>query len=715
MRRAAFAVAALWASAALAVPSGHRWRTLPAPYRVFTHPSINGVPSFQADALPVVRNGFARWTSAQVSCTTWNSSYLGNFTSPTGKAIINATDQKNHVVWLGGADWAFDSQTLGLTTTTWYVDTNEIIDADMQLNDNREWKVGGALPRVDVESIVTHEAGHFLGLDHTANPATVMYATYPVGELKATLHAVDISDVCGVYPKTPGTGTQGAFCSVPADCAASAPVCRAGPTAPSSKICTMDCAGGQACPSGFTCQTDSLGGKACLATVHQSDVCKFCTTGGQCQSGLCVGDGRHNWCANTCQTPQSAAQSCGAGFTCVLMDGTATYVCKPTTGVCPQPQCTTAAQCPVGYDCVTGMCEATGRVGDRCEVSTYCSACTDCIGTLNEAYCRACCDGLNAGGTCTSCANMACPGGFSCLPETNMKDSVCVPSSGAATCQTCSTAAPCQRGLTCFNGRCLKSCNLNQPGTCEACFPTTAGGLCACADATSQVGQVCRAPPSDGGTYSVCVNGAVCLGTPNTCRVPCVNAGQCDTGQTCKTVDGQAVCVPDLIPGAKCNACGDGGTCNPGLVCFNARCYTPCDAFSPTCSSCVDVSGPQDVCACDDQRAAPGEACGEQGVDVYACSTGSLCIDRTCRLACVQGTEVCAPGETCREVAGTSVCAPTTVVLDGGHVGPAPKPDGGQEVPGTNGCGCGASGLTGALPLLLLGLLWRGRRSVCPR
>ncbi len=720
MTRALAALLLLTGASALAVPSGHKWKTNPATYRVFAHASVNGVPDFQANGLPAVRSGFARWTTAQVSCTTWNSTYGGNFTTPTGKAIINANDQKSYVVWLGGVDWTLDNQTLGLTTTTWYTDTNEIIDADMQMNNNREWKVGGALTRVDVESITTHEAGHFLGLEHTANSAAVMYATYPIGELKAALHPLDVTDVCNVYPKmTGGTGQQGAFCAIPADCATSAPACRGAASSGGSKICTIDCTGGQACPTGYSCQADSTGGKACLATVNPSagDLCKFCTSGSQCASGLCVGDGRHNWCTTTCPNAGSAATACGTGFSCVVLDGTTTFVCQPNAA-CPKAQCTSATQCPVGYSCTSGMCEATGKVGDRCEVSTYCAACGDCIGTINEAYCRSCCNGNGNGGTCDQCPNTMCGTGFSCARETNNRDSVCIPATGASTCQACTEQKPCAEGLRCFRNRCLPDCNPYQPGACQACFQLSGDeGLCACGEQTAFKGQPCG-DHGDGG-YDICVFGLACTGSPALCYVPCDNNSQCDTGEICSVVGGQSVCVRSNIPGAKCNSCGDGGTCGAGLTCFNNRCYTPCDLSAPTCNGCVDVTGPNDVCACDDQRNSPGEGCGESGSDVFACSPGSLCIDRTCRLECVQGSDACGPGESCRQVAGTFVCAPTGVVLDGGPVGPdpRPKPDGGQTVNGTDGCGCGAGDRGAGAGLALfaaLALLSRAGRRRAP-
>jgi hypothetical protein len=54
---------------------------------------------------------------------------------------------------------------------------------------------------IDLQSVVTHEAGHFLGLAHPPVPEATMYATMPVGETKKrTLYSDDVSGVCTIYP-----------------------------------------------------------------------------------------------------------------------------------------------------------------------------------------------------------------------------------------------------------------------------------------------------------------------------------------------------------------------------------------------------------------------------------------------------------------------------------------------------------------------------------
>src|SRR5207237_1152648 len=114
----------------------------------------------------------------------------------------------------------------------------------------------------DVESIATHEAGHFLGLAHTPDVNAVMYATYPLGAIKRNLDpGTDVRDICGVYPADAGLGTQGTFCLTDQDCGSTAPICR-GP-ADAGSICTVTCPADGGCPTNYQCLPANIGA-ACL-------------------------------------------------------------------------------------------------------------------------------------------------------------------------------------------------------------------------------------------------------------------------------------------------------------------------------------------------------------------------------------------------------------------------------------------------------------------
>lgn len=710
----------LGSTAAVATPSGHKWflsNGVPS-YFVFNHSSINGLSNFSTTVLPGIQTSYSRWTSSNVSCSAFQVNYAGSFTSPSGTAAIssNESPNRNRMIWLGGTSWRYSNSTLGVTTTAWYQGSGELFDCDMEMNNNIVWKLSGTGPQYDVESITTHEAGHWAGLDHTANTAAVMTPFYTQGDIKRQLDTLDVQDICTVYPQSAPAGSQGSACTSNSNCSSTAtPALRCWSTsATTPRICSRSCTADTDCPAGLVCLdgVDSTGatGKACLAPSGASDLCKFCSDGTQCSTGVCVGDGRHNWCSLGC----SGSTQCGTGYTC------SGGYCVPSSGACSS-QCTTASQCAVGYGCVGGQCEATGKTNDRCEISIYCESCLLCVGDSNEAYCRSCCAGQNQGGSCNACSNTTCASGSACAPLFNssgqqLVDSVCIPNQGAGTCGACGSDLDCQQGLACFSGRCHATCNPGAANTCaqKACYATSAStGICACNDEIAYAGQACGL---SGTNLKVCANGTTCVGSPSTCRAPCTSASQCQQGETCENVGGQTVCVSGNVAGTRCSACNN-GTCGSNAdVCFSGRCRQYCNASSPSCGECVAFSGDDGVCSCSDERQGPGGACGLVANEPLSCQSGLLCVEGTCRVQCPGGANDCAVGFECT---AERVCVPFGLTGGGGGAGGG----GGSFVPGAGGgggggaalspagCGCRADAGAGGMLTFALGLLAFALRS----
>jgi MYXO-CTERM domain-containing protein len=103
--------------------------------------------------------------------------------------------------------WPYAGQwsTLALTTVTYNLDTGEIYDADMEVNaSDVTLTTGDTNVQFDLLSIVTHEAGHMLGLAHSQVPDTTMGRQYQSGETTMrSLTADDVAAICAVYPPVP--------------------------------------------------------------------------------------------------------------------------------------------------------------------------------------------------------------------------------------------------------------------------------------------------------------------------------------------------------------------------------------------------------------------------------------------------------------------------------------------------------------------------------
>ncbi|MBS1149681.1 MAG: hypothetical protein H6Q89_1379 [Myxococcaceae bacterium] len=653
----ALALLLLASSVASADPSGKKWFTLPVNYRIASSvdnagtTSINGGIAYST-VVGRTQAAFTNWGKTKVTtcpgATTWDVTYTGAFASPGGQAMISSTDNLNSVGWLTGSSFAWGASTLGITFTQYFPATGQLDEADLAMNNNVTWSdlCGGAFNAFDYESVLLHESGHFLGLDHSSSAVSVMYPTVANGQCKRALQAPDITDVCTVYPGA--TGSQGSPCSTNANCTPTGRVCKsaAGTTA---GICTTVCTT-QTCLTGYTCQNAQGGGMACLPQLGAADLCKFCSSGANCSTGQCVTDGSgHFFCSATC----TSAAACGNGYSCIST--TAGGLCAPNAACTNQCTGTGQSTCAVGYTCLNGLCDPTGNPGDHCELSEFCKPCGICIGTNAEAYCRTCCAGTNS---CNNCPNGACGSGFACTQLASSTDKICYPSTGAALCTACNTTTPCLNGASCLAGRCHLLCNPQSPGTCGACLDQGGtSGVCACSDEVATVNGVCGVQPSGG--FFACQTGLLCVGTPATCKKPCTlgNNATCNQGEICQAVSGKAVCVPD-IAGQRCAACATSTpTCASGLSCSNGRCYEPCNVNSTTtCGQpgtvdCVQQLGDgTGVCACSDQKVGVDQACGAN--PVRSCQSGLRCIAGACRAECNINTPTCAAGLECRSYLG---------------------------------------------------------------
>lgn len=108
--------------------------------------------------------------------------------------------------------WSHGDTVIAVTTTTFFRNSGEIVDADIEMNAaNFDFTDGDGPPcqgrpsgdcvSTDIQNTATHEVGHLLGLDHSPFPDATMYASAPRGETsKRRLSGDDIEGVCAIYP-----------------------------------------------------------------------------------------------------------------------------------------------------------------------------------------------------------------------------------------------------------------------------------------------------------------------------------------------------------------------------------------------------------------------------------------------------------------------------------------------------------------------------------
>lgn len=109
---------------------------------------------------------------------------------------------------------------LALTTVTYSLSTGAIRDADVELNGvNNRFTISDEGADSDLESVLTHEFGHVLGISHTDVEGATMVRDYVPGSIELrSLEADDRAAICAAYPPdrvsqcapTPNGGLLGA-------------------------------------------------------------------------------------------------------------------------------------------------------------------------------------------------------------------------------------------------------------------------------------------------------------------------------------------------------------------------------------------------------------------------------------------------------------------------------------------------------------------------
>ena len=110
-----------------------------------------------------------------------------------------------NVVIFRDKDWPHGDRenSVALTTVHFDLDSGEIYDADVEINGTNVTTTDDPTSvGFDLTSILTHEAGHFLGLAHTEpdHREAVMLGVYASGSLARALAPDDVCAICNVYP-----------------------------------------------------------------------------------------------------------------------------------------------------------------------------------------------------------------------------------------------------------------------------------------------------------------------------------------------------------------------------------------------------------------------------------------------------------------------------------------------------------------------------------
>ena len=164
-----------------------------------------------ADTRAIIRKTFQAWSD--VDCpdgTVAAMTFQEREPVSCKKSQYNKTGPNVNVVLFQDSNWRYRGidGTLAKTSVTYNDQTGEILDADIEVNtanNNVTITDDPATVEYDLQAILTHEVGHFIGIAHSPDPAAVMFASYAPGSTsQRELHPDDVAAVCAIYPADRG-------------------------------------------------------------------------------------------------------------------------------------------------------------------------------------------------------------------------------------------------------------------------------------------------------------------------------------------------------------------------------------------------------------------------------------------------------------------------------------------------------------------------------
>lgn len=444
-------------------------------------------------------------------CSDWQHQYLG---TTTGSAVDSRDDR--HIIQFAETQSAWPRE-FGATNSTIAVTLPRqggacnIVGADMLFN-----AVGFTFDtqgeRTDLQSIATHEAGHWVGLDHSTAQGSTMQAFYRGGTSGRNLVPDDEAGVCGLYPKDSCGCEETSDCSPGQECvdgSCSRATCETDAECPSGSFCwegscLPGCTDDSECGNEQVCRKNS-----CIPDPEICVICNECTpsrygTSAECgpwQEGYyCLGTMQGNRCTKECR---STADCDGDSVCRTVSDGQGNefnFCFAQDEG----------DACPDGYQCVgapegpgcRGLWDSCNRSGSSCHGNT--DVCVD--HNVDGSRC-----------TCICTDNDDCGSGASCIKGAGGVG-YCAPDGVMDRCY----GVECAEGLVCNLGFCLDPCqnvSCSEGLVCDMgeCVPSGTS----CVGVTCDEGERCEA--------GVCIEVDLCVGVV------------CEAGQSCKA----GACVDD--------------------------------------------------------------------------------------------------------------------------------------------------------------------------
>jgi hypothetical protein len=149
----------------------------------------------------VVDTSFAVWWQADCVGAPPGIVVQNMGTVSCGEVEFNSTAGNANVLVFRDDVWPHEDgqHNLALTTVSFDPTTGELYNADIEVNTAGYDFIDGG--DYDLQSVLTHEVGHFLGLSHSPLETATMYYAYSNGSTEfRDLSEDDVFGMCSIYP-----------------------------------------------------------------------------------------------------------------------------------------------------------------------------------------------------------------------------------------------------------------------------------------------------------------------------------------------------------------------------------------------------------------------------------------------------------------------------------------------------------------------------------
>lgn len=192
-------------TAAGGIVARDHWASSSFPIQWSLNPSINSNVQGSRSVADVMQSSFNTWTAAP------NAALSVVRTGDSGKTT-SGFDGVNLICFVCSGDFTKDSGTLAITLTTVATDIGspdgrggktqfigQLLDADILFNPSVNFSTAGGSTQ-DLQTVATHEIGHFFGLSHSSIARAMMFPFAP--NLQTTLSYDDVAGISALYPSS---------------------------------------------------------------------------------------------------------------------------------------------------------------------------------------------------------------------------------------------------------------------------------------------------------------------------------------------------------------------------------------------------------------------------------------------------------------------------------------------------------------------------------